>query len=96
MSSRSCIVLTEECDRLLWNINKMNGMVTTELIYKYLSDLSLIQQPSTLLPKVWKGSLPIKIKFFGWLCINHKILTWDGLQRRGLHGPGIFVYVATV
>lgn len=85
------ILLAEECDWLVWDINKKNGMVTAELIYKHLSDLSLVQHPSTLLPKMWKGSLPIKIICFGWLCINHKILTWDGLQRRDLHGPGICV-----
>lgn len=37
---------------------------------------------------LWKVNIPSKIKYFIWLCLKHKILTWDSLQRCGFIEPG--------
>lgn len=35
--------------------------------------------------------IPGKVKYFCWLAINRKILTWDSLQARGFYGPRVCV-----
>jgi hypothetical protein len=39
---------------------------------------------------LWQLDLAQKIKFFTWLAIENKILTWDTVQRKGWEGPHIF------
>jgi len=40
---------------------------------------------------LWQWQIPLKIKMFAWLMLEHKILIWDNLVRRGFVGPNMFV-----
>ena len=73
------IVIGEERDLLFWDKNKEIGLVTTNLVYNLLINSHRPQEVKVHSISVWTGIIPLKIKCFGWLCINEKILTWDGL-----------------
>jgi hypothetical protein len=38
---------------------------------------------------LWNWQIQLKIKLFLWLATNHKVLTWDSLQKKGWEGPGV-------
>ena len=39
--------------------------------------------------KIWAINHWPKVEYFLWLLSYRKILTWDQLQKRGMHGPSI-------
>ena len=40
---------------------------------------------------LWTKAMPVKISCFIWLSLRNRILTWENLQKKGFHGPGICV-----
>ena len=82
------IVLSSDRDLLVWAVNKQTGVVKDNLAYlemlKSHCEIVSIGWNSVL----WKVRVQCKIKYFCWLSLNHNILTWDTLQRRGYNGPG--------
>ena len=83
------IRLTSEPDSLIWDYNKLNGMITAEKMYECIVKTHLQDPGSRLFTCLWACPLPRKIGCFIWLVLNNKILTWDNLQRKGKIGPGI-------
>ena len=62
-------------------------MVTARLAYSSLIRSQFFYQHVWWHDLLWKVRVPLKIKCFVWLVMNHKILTWDFFQKRGYHGP---------
>ena len=75
-------------DQLVWEANKHCGVVTTNLAYHVVLKQRCDPEHLWWHTALWKVKNPSKIKYFILLCLNHKILTWDSLQRRGFFGHG--------
>jgi len=48
-------------------------------------------EPKLCYSKIWKWQLPMNVKLFVRLLMEHRILTWDNLIKRGFQGPRICV-----
>ena len=77
-------------DIIVWNINSQTGMVKVDLAY-----LEFLKHGDTPVCRwwhkaLWKLHIPGKFKYFCWLALNQKLLTWDALRTRGYSGPGVF------
>ena len=89
------IRLYTRADSLIWDFNKQNGFVTTNLVYESIVLSSNPPMGSRLLDLIWNGTMPKKICCFIWLALSNKVLTWDNLKKRGWIMPGIcFLYYA--
>ena len=64
-----------------------SGRVTVKFMYHFLENCFLTREVEGILHCIWDGNMTLKIKCFGWLCINKKIQTWDVLQKHGFIGP---------
>ena len=83
------IRLSTECDLLIWEYNKVNGMISADKVYECIVNSYKPDPGSRLFNSLWSSLLPCKIGCFVWLVLRNKILTWDNLQKRGKIGPGI-------
>jgi len=81
------IQLSLEDDKLTW-IYSLSGSVDAKSAYSQLmADKGPMEDVWWDL-KIWKWTIPCKIKCFFWLLLNHRVLTWDVMCRRGWIGPG--------
>ena len=82
MLNVAAIRLSAKDDKLVWSWNKANGQVTTKEAYSAivhsLSTCNIKWQNS----KLWKWSLPLKVKCFFWLPMENKILIWKKLIKK--------------
>lgn len=83
------ITLSTEPDSLLWAGGDATGTLSVKNLYAAIQLLSVHSLDSSWYFQLWKWTVPLKIKLFLWLAGKAKILTWDGLRRRGWEGPGI-------
>jgi len=85
-----CIRLTNHRDSLIWDIAS-DGIPTAKTLYDYLIKDQDTPQIAGWKHSYWNKHLPLKILCFWWLVLQHAILTWDNLIKRGHSGPGICV-----
>jgi hypothetical protein len=90
--SAAGVILGNSEDTLLWTGGDASGKATVIFFYSALVSTRNYQQEANWKQKLWKWNTLLKIKLFTWLTINRKILTWEGLQRRGWVGPGWCVF----
>jgi hypothetical protein len=86
------VYLGEENDKLLWAGGDASGKITVKNIYLALVSTQNFQSAPKWIQKIWSWDIQLKIKLFTWLTISRKILTWDGLQKRGWEGPDICIF----
>ena len=73
---------------LVWLCNLIYVKVTANLAYKSTISVEIPFEIDWWMEWLWKGTLLLKIKLFSRLSLKNKILTWEGLERRGVVGPG--------
>ena len=83
------IRLTNTSDSLIWEFNKISGLISADKVYECIVNSYQPNLGSRLFSTLWSNLLPRKIGCFTWLVLKNKILTWDNLQKRGKIGPGI-------
>ena len=83
------IRLSSQSYTLLWAFNKHDDSISAKLVYECIVNSRLPPPGSRIHTFLWSGSIPKKIGCFIWLILRNRILTWDNLQKRGWHGPGI-------
>jgi ribonuclease HI len=67
---------------LVWSITAKNIYQALLMSFDYQVDSSWFKQ-------LWKWPIQLKLKLFVWLAAKDKVLTWESLQRKGWHGPGV-------
>lgn len=75
-------------NRMIWKANSLSRVVRADLAYVVSLSQSSAPESHRWHSILWRMKIPIKVKYFCWLAINLKILTWDTLQCRGLSEPG--------
>ena len=65
------IILVEVDDTLVWYWNS-DGQVNAKSIYDAISNSSSDFGEKWRYRKTWKGNLPLKLKFFMWLCMENR------------------------
>jgi hypothetical protein len=83
------ISLSTEPDTLIWAGGDASGTLTVKNLYAAIQTQSIHSIDTSWFFQLWKWTIPLKLKLFLWLAGKAKILTWDGLRRRGWEGPGI-------
>jgi len=85
----ACIAIRNLADTLVWTRGDSSGNMTVKNVYSAL--ISTLDYPieGRWMLNLWKWNLQLKIKLFLWLVGNHKVLTWDTLQKKGWEGPGV-------
>ena len=73
------IRLSTEPDSLIWEYNKLNGVITAATVYDCIVNTHLHDLGCQLFSHLWSCPLPRKIGCFTWLVLNNKIPTWDNL-----------------
>ena len=86
------ITLNTVLDSLVWKGNMKNDIVTTKLAYESLLKVHSSFQSMWWHSVLWMKKVARKIKCFFLLTLNHKILLWDSLQRRGFQGPSRCIF----
>ena len=85
--------LNDSHDEVVWLYNSKDVKANANLAYNLAVTKKNVGRIKWWMKCLWKGTLPLKIRLFAWLCLNNKIMTWKGLQRRGVSGPGrCFLY----
>eukprot|EP00253_Pinus_taeda_P006727 PITA_06727 len=78
----------ESADSLRW----FSGSSSSILVKDVYIDLFQPMAPAhaQLFPSpLWKTGCPPRMTFFAWLLFYNRNLTWDNLQKRSWHGPGL-------
>jgi hypothetical protein len=83
------ITLQNSVDALVWAGGDSSSLITAKNIYQALLMSSDYQVDSSWFKQLWKWSIQLKLKLFVWLATKDKVLTWESLQRKGWHGPGV-------
>ena len=86
------ILLKEEPDTLLWTYDTHAGPITAAWSYACLINSQVDSNHYKDLFILWRLKIPLKMICFTWLLMMDRILTWDHLQSRGFHGPGICIF----
>jgi hypothetical protein len=73
----------------VWTGGDASGVISVKNLYKVLNLSQIHPTLSGWMVHLWKWQIQLKIKLFLWLAANHKVLTWDSLQKRGWEGPGV-------
>eukprot|EP00253_Pinus_taeda_P028396 PITA_28396 len=77
---------SEGKDILRWGYTP-RGSFTMKEAYQIKSQDSVPQDP--IWGRIWTPGIWPKVSSFLWLFGHHKILTWDNLRKRNIHGPSI-------
>jgi hypothetical protein len=85
----SGVQLQDRPDELKWIGGDRSGTLTARNVYNALASKLWPQPIGGWQKKLWTWDLAPKIKYFTWLFVENKILTWDNLQSRGWSGPSI-------
>ena len=70
------INLSNEKDTLVWSENKKNGVFIAKLAYDFMIKKFSHMEVSWWSKGLWKWNIPAKLRFFWWLSLKDKILTW--------------------
>lgn len=79
--------LNNENDTLLWSWDTKGGQVNAKQAYEVQLLEEVVEEPTFWYTELWHWQLPLKFKLFIWLMLEHKILTWENLVKRGMFGP---------
>jgi hypothetical protein len=80
---RANIRLSEREDELIWE-GDPRGLYTPKAGYNILNSDPFQQEVKWWWKKLWKQKCPTKGKLLTWSILEHKVPTWDVLQRRFL------------
>lgn len=83
------IIIGVDADKLAWIDDCNLGVVTAKLDYHFIADKHLQKVDHRWHKDLWKYNIPLKVKSFAWLCINHRINTLEMLWKKGWCGPNI-------
>ena len=83
------IRLIDCSDDLVWTYKKNSGSITAKAAYDCIVCSHIPPAANHADSFLWNKALPNKISCFIWLSLRNRILTWENLQKRGFHGPGI-------
>ena len=72
------VSLNSNHDSVVWALES-NKKFTTKSLYRFLTDCGVA---SRMAKYIWKGKLPLKIKFFLWQIFN-KLQVVQSLIKRG-------------
>jgi len=75
------ITLIQSDDKLLWARNQTEGVVTSKLAYRYLTEGGGGPINNWWAQGLWEWHIPTRLKCFFWLVLHNRILTWDNLCR---------------
>ena len=84
------VSLNDSPDAIIWNCNTSLGVITAILAYAEIVLSSIVLMSNWWNTILWNQAAPLKVKKFCWLVLEHKILSWDNLIKRGFAGPSIF------
>jgi hypothetical protein len=85
------IYLTDSLDELIWTRGNASGVITAKNAYDAIASKIWNRSENWWHCTLWKWDLAPKLKLFTWILLENRILTWENLQRRGRHGPGLCV-----
>lgn len=77
------IVLTENCDSLVWQY-EASGQYSSSSLYTVINFRGVTP---VFLPAVWKITVPPRVHVFLWLLFYNKLMTRDNLLKRNLKKP---------
>jgi len=75
-------------DKRVWNGQLKEGALIVKDIYMDGILGYVRNRTESFFHQLWHWGAPLKILLFVWLLWRGKILTWEGIQHRGLSGPG--------
>ena len=73
--------LSDEYNMLVWDWKGANGVLTTKKAYQTIFDDLVMSHPKRWENHRWKWRIHLKVKFFIWLYLEDKILTWDNFLK---------------
>lgn len=82
------IKLKDEPNCLIWNQNKVGGFYSAKLEYEVLMKEDGMDE-CWWWCQLWKVKAPKTTQIFMWLALLSKVPTWDYLQKKQKHGPGV-------
>lgn len=83
-----CALTDNRADCVQWALEKKKHF-TTKSLYRFLTDRGVC---SRVAGYVWKGKIPLKIKFFLWQILNNKLQVAINLVKKGWKGS-LFCYL---
>jgi hypothetical protein len=90
--STAGIYLGEDIDKLSWEGRDSFENISFKNIYLALVTTQNFQVYPIWIKIIWSWQIQLKINLFSWLTISRKLLTWDGLQKRGFKGPCLCIF----
>ena len=85
------IELNKDKYLLMWSWDTKSGQVSAKKAY----EVQMMEVIETELVfwynDLWKLQFPLKVKLFMWLLLEQRILTWENLVKRGIHGPRRYI-----
>lgn len=81
------IKLTDLEDSLVCSWDNVNGMVSVKIAYEVVYVHLTYPDHKWWFSLLWCWCLPPKLKVFGWLVLQNRLLTGDNLIKRGFFGP---------
>jgi hypothetical protein len=85
----SSVVYYQEGDALVWAYESKE-VYSTQSLYAIINFRGV--QP-VYIPSVWKVNVPPRIQIFLWLLSYNKLMTKDGLEKRGRKAQRMHVFV---
>ena len=64
--------LSTKYDKMVWAFNAREGQVTAKLAHRSIILNNSYSETKWWMHWLWKGSVPLKIKLFSWLCLKNK------------------------
>ena len=83
--------LNYQDDILYWSWNTSDGSLFATLDYEAITTSLCSLGNNWWYRILWKWNLPLKLKLFGWCCLENKILTADNYEKKGEIGPNICI-----
>lgn len=69
------IRLSDKEDTLVWSWDNVEGMVTVRKAYEVVTSHPTLPTQKWWFSLLWHWRLPPKLKVFGWLILENKLLT---------------------
>lgn len=81
------IRLTNFEDSLVWSWDNVEGKVSVKKAYEVVSAHLSCPDHKWWFSLLWRWRLLLKLKVFGWLVLQNRLLTGDNLIKRGYYDP---------
>jgi len=81
--------IQDQEDTLIWTGGDKTRMPSVKNFYMEILSTKQLSIQSSWRRTLWRWNTQLKIKLFICLVVAGKILTWDTLQAKGRHGPGL-------